>query len=61
MAGVTSISGYRRAANPKRDGELRRLAMQLALQLPEDPTEGVEVVEHMKTLVRSFMGDPKPV
>lgn len=61
MPGVASMSEYRRATSPKRTGEMKRLAMQLALQLPEDPSEAAEVVEHMQTLVRAFMGDPKPV
>lgn len=61
MAGVTSISDYRRAIGPKRDSELKRLALQLAVQLPEDPAEGERVVRYMETLVRAFLVEPRPV
>lgn len=61
MSGVASISDYRRSIGPKRDSELKRLALQLTVQLPEDPKEGERVVRHMETLVRAFLADPGPI
>lgn len=39
---------------------LKRLAIQIAAQLPEDQEEALAVLEHAKTLVRSFLGDLSP-
>lgn len=60
MSSVTSITGYRRKDDP-RSGRLRRLAIQLAAQLPEDEGEALEVLSLTETLVRSFLSDSRPV
>ena len=60
MSFVTSLQGYKKLDNP-REQRLKRLAIQLAAQLPEDIGEALDALEYAKTLVRSFMGDPKPV
>lgn len=60
MASVTRLQGFRRP-DSGRDARLRRLAIQLAAQLPDDVGEALEALDHAKTLVRSFLGDPKPV
>lgn len=39
---------------------LKRLAIQIAAQLPEKEEEALAVLEHAKTLVRSFLGDYGP-
>lgn len=39
---------------------LKRLAIQIAAQLPEREEDALAVLEHAKTLVRSFLVDPKP-
>lgn len=49
-----------KAVESKREKELRRLALQLVVQLPENPQEALEVVGHMETLVRSFLAGSKP-
>lgn len=61
MSSVTSIEGYRRAREAGRDQQLKRLAIQLAAQLPEDTDEALDVLDHVRTLVRSFLAEPKPV
>ena len=43
------------------DAALKRLAIQLAGQLPENVDEALAVLEHCKTLVRTFLADPEPV
>lgn len=51
-------------SKPRRPGEdaaLRRLAIQIAGQLPESPDEALAVLEHCKTLVRSFLAEPEAV
>lgn len=61
MSSVTSIEGYRRSRVPGRDQQLKRLAIQLAAQLPDDTDEAMDVIEHVRTLLRSFLADPAPV
>jgi hypothetical protein len=39
----------------------KRLAMQIAAQLPADEEEALAVLEYAKTIVRSFLADPRPV
>lgn len=60
MPDVTSISEYRAAHPRARDAHLKRLALQLAAQLPDDPDEALEALEHTKTLVRSFLAETRP-
>jgi len=47
--------------NPDREAALRRLALQIAIQLPESPDEAVRVLDYAKTIVGLFLGGPKPV
>ena len=39
----------------QRDGERRRLALQIAAQLPAEATEAILVLEAALTLVRTFL------
>ena len=50
-----------KARNPEREAALRRLALQIAVQLPESPDEAVRVLDYAKTIVGLFLGDSKPV
>jgi hypothetical protein len=43
-----------------RERRLKKLALQIAVQLPDDPEEALEVLNLAKTLVRAFVSDPKP-
>lgn len=43
------------------DMRCRRLALQLATQLPDDLPEALRVLDHARTLVRGFLADPSPV
>lgn len=61
MSSVTPIEGYRRARIPGRDQQLKRLAIQIAAQLPDDTEEAIDVLEHVRTLVRGFLNEPRPV
>src|SRR5438045_860876 len=45
---------------PERLRELKRLAMQLVLQLPEDKREADLVLEHAATIVRDLYLDEEP-
>lgn len=40
---------------------LKRLALQIAVQLPIEEEEALAVLEHAKALVRSFLGDLEPI
>lgn len=53
---VVCLNGKRRA--PQREAELKRLALQLVVQLPEDTQEALDTIEHVKSFVRGFMADP---
>jgi hypothetical protein len=55
------VVSMRRPRPPTRDAELKRLALQLAAQLPEDTQEALDALEYTKTLVRSFLGSGGPV
>jgi hypothetical protein len=55
------VISMRRPRPPTREGELKRLALQLAAQLPEDTQEALDALDYTKTLVRSFLGDGGPV
>lgn len=54
MVDVIPLSEFRRS-NPKRQGELRRLALQLAIQLPADPSEALAVTEYLRELVAGYL------
>lgn len=57
---IKSLSDYRSEPCERHDMRLRRLAIQIAAQLPEDVGDALATLDLAKTLVRSFMGDPKP-
>lgn len=44
-----------RSRSPDEELGLKRLAIQLAAQLPENEDDALAVLEHTKTLVRSFL------
>lgn len=57
---VRVIEGGRKAPEkPKPEGRreaaLKRIAMQIALQLPSDSGEADRVLDHAKTIVRTFL------
>lgn len=60
MSRVVSLSDHRGSREPGRDAELKRLALQLAVQLPKDQGEAIDTVEHLRALVRGFLGDSRP-
>ena len=45
--------------DPERDGELRRLAMQIASQFPADPREAMQTLNHCRHLLEDFLGEPQ--
>lgn len=57
MGTIESLSDYRSSCKGN-DLHLRRLAIQIAAQLPEDLDEALEALDLAKELVRSFMGAP---
>lgn len=61
MPRVTSIADYRKSRTPERDAHLRRLALQLVVQLPSDAEDALHCLDLAKTAVRSFLCDSKPV
>jgi len=61
MPEVESIAKYRKRISTTRERELRKLAIQLAAQLPDDTRDALDALEHAKTLVRSFLAEPGPV
>lgn len=61
MRGVASLSDYRNQRSPEREAHLRRLALQIAVQLPADTQDALDCLDHTKTLVRSFLADSRPV
>lgn len=63
MAEITSIADFTRArsGDEASDARLKRLAIQIATQLPDDTQEALRVLEHAQTLVRTFLADSRPV
>ena len=43
------------------DAAFKRMAIQIAAQLPEKTDDALTVLRHCETLVRSFLGDPETV
>lgn len=43
------------------DAALRRLAVQIAAQLPAEPADALTALKYTETLVRSFLADLRPV
>lgn len=46
---------------PERVQWVRRRALQIASELPEDRDEALAVLREAESLVRSFLCDPRPV
>lgn len=63
MGKLTVLDGGRShaACDEGREAALKRLALQIVLQLPEQRGEALAVLDHAKTVVESFMGHPRPV
>jgi hypothetical protein len=61
MPALVTIASQHRRPRDARCRKLRRLAIQLAAQLPDDEGEAMETLELTKTLVRSFLADPGAV
>lgn len=58
MHGVTTL--VPKPIDPAKDRWLRRQAIQIAAQLPDDEREAIAVLEHTKTLVRAFLAIGEP-
>lgn len=56
---VTSISDHLRPREG-REAQLRRLAVELAVQLPTEVPEALRVLGYTETIVRSFLADSGP-
>lgn len=62
MSNVELFAEYRKKmVDPTRERELKKLAIQLAAQLPDDMQDALDALEHAKTLVRSFLAEPEVV
>jgi len=57
---VTSLGDYRRGRSPEREAHMRRLALQLAVQLPADTGDALDCLDMAKTAVRSFLAAAGP-
>ena len=58
MSVVTSIQDHKRNKRPSADeAGLRRLAVQIVVMLPPDTEEALDVLDHARTLVRTFLAD----
>jgi hypothetical protein len=57
MGDVTPFGGSRRGGPKDPDGDrwLRRQALQLVAQMPDDPDDALRIIQLMDTLVRSFL------
>lgn len=60
MHGITSIADYRNTRTPEREAHLRRLALQIAVQLPGDAKDALDCLDMAKTAVRSFLAAQGP-
>lgn len=63
MANVTVIDGGRgkTTGSHEREDALKRLALQIASELPKDANEAYRVLDHVKTLVATFLAATTPV
>lgn len=63
MPGVTPLASASRvkSCSPAQEARRKRLAIQLAAQLPEDEDEALAVLNATETLVKTFLGRPRPV
>jgi hypothetical protein len=58
---VAAIATFKKARHKEREAHLRRLALQIVVQLPADPQEALDCLELAKDAVRAFLVDPRPV
>ena len=58
VVSIGGSSGVKRPPGTER--RLRRLAMQIVVQLPEDAQEALDVLEHAKALVRALADESRP-
>lgn len=58
---VISMVNRPKKRNPGADAALKRLAIQVVAQLPDDEADALAVLDYAKTLVRSFLADPGPI
>lgn len=61
MQGVIPMVLKAKTPQPPEAVALKRLAIQIVAQLPEGEDDALAVLEYAKTLVRSFLADPRPV
>jgi hypothetical protein len=52
---MSSAFVHRKSKNDDDDNHLRRLAVQIATQLPEDQTEATRVLEYTQALIDEFL------
>ena len=57
--GLSVVDAHEHDTRDK-DRELRRLAIQIAGQLPTDTHEALAVLRHCQTLIVDFMGEKSP-
>lgn len=50
----------KRPEDIEQERALKRLAVQIAAQLPEDTAEALAVLRHTENLIRLFLDDPLP-
>lgn len=61
MSNVTPMAGYKNQRTPEREAHLRRLALQLVVQLPGDTKDALDCLDMAKIAVRSFLTDLGPL
>lgn len=57
---MQSVVKMPRSPKLEENPALKRLAIQIAAQLPENEQEALAVLDLAKTIVQSFLADPKP-
>jgi len=63
MTAITLIADFEKKGDKgdaAKEARLKRLAIQIAAQLPEDTGDALSVLEHTQTLVRSFLAHSRP-
>ena len=61
MPNVKNMSEYRNPRSWDREVHLRRLALQLVVQLPADPQDALSTLDMAKAAVRSFLVEPEGI
>lgn len=61
MPVVVPLTAKTTSRHPEVDMALRRQAVQIVAQLPQDEEEAQAVLDYAKSLVRLFLGEPRPV